>query len=83
MRHVNMLRYPASHAPSSAPPPPRDEAVQPRAGFVWARGHYGWANNGYEWIPGHWERQRAQQRWVDGRWEQRGNAWVWVEGGWR
>jgi hypothetical protein len=66
-----------------APPAPREESVQPKAGFVWARGHYGWTNNAYAWIPGHWERQRASHRWVDGRWEQRGNAWFWVEGGWQ
>ena len=70
-------------AARAAPPAPRDEHVQPRAGFVWARGHYEWRNNAYAWIPGHWERARAGHRWNDGRWEQRGNAWVWVEGGWQ
>jgi len=70
--------------PTSPPPAPRDENVQPRAGFVWVRGHYGWsANNAYEWIAGHWERERAGVRWYDGRWEQRGSVWVYVEGAWR
>jgi hypothetical protein len=74
---------PPVSGPTSAPPAPRDERVQPRAGFVWARGHYEWRNNAYTWIPGHWERARAGHRWNDGRWEQRGSAWIWVEGGWQ
>jgi hypothetical protein len=73
-----------ANAPTSPPPPLRDENPGARPGFVWARGHYGWtANQGYAWIPGHWESQQAQRRWVEGRWEQRGNSWFWVEGGWQ
>ena len=76
-------RYPPASGPSSPPPLPRDERVERRDGFVWARGHHEWRGNQYEWIPGHWERQQARQTWSDGRWEQRGNTWVYVEGGWR
>jgi hypothetical protein len=74
---------PPSSGPSSPPPAPVDEHVQPREGYVWARGHHEWRGNQYEWIPGHWERQRARLTWYDGRWEQRGNVWIYVEGGWR
>jgi hypothetical protein len=73
---------PRPAAPISAPPPPRDERVEARAGFVWARGHHEWRGGQYEWVPGHWERQRERRRWSDGRWEQRGNVWLYVEGGW-
>jgi hypothetical protein len=74
---------PPVNGPTSAPPAPRAENTQPRAGFVFIRGHYEWRNNAYEWINGHWERQRANQRWTDGRWEARGNTWVWVDGSWQ
>ena len=68
----------------SQPPPDRMEVQvnQPRAGFVWVRGHYVWMNGQWTWTNGHWERQRAGYAWNDGRWEQRGNAWVWVDGSW-
>jgi len=68
--------------PTAAPPPPREERVETRAGFVWVRGRWDWRGK-WEWLPGHWERQRARLTWYDGRWEQRGNVWIYVEGGWR
>lgn len=74
---------PPSSGPTSPPPAPRQESYQPRAGFVWIRGHYEWRNGQYEWIPGHWERERARQTWVDAKWELRGNTWVLIPGHWR
>ena len=74
---------PAVNGPTNPPPAPRDERIDPRAGYVWARGQYEWKNNNYEWVPGHWEREKANVRWYDGRWEQRGNVWVFIQGGWR
>ena len=65
------------------PPPPRDERIDPRPGYVFARGHFEWRGDRYEWMPGHWERARAQMTWRDGRWEQRGNEWIYIEGGWQ
>jgi len=73
---------PGTSGPTSAPPAPREERVEARDGYIWARGHHEWRGNQYEWVPGHWERQMARQTWTDGRWEQRGNVWVYVEGGW-
>jgi len=69
--------------PRRQPPAPREERIERRDGYVWARGHQEWRGNDYVWIPGHWEPTRARQTWNDGRWEQRGNEWVYVEGGWR
>ncbi len=74
---------PTYNGPASAPPPPREERYDPRAGFIWARGHYEWRTNQYEWIGGHWERERAAKRWVDARWELRGSVWVFTDGGWQ
>lgn len=74
---------PAASGPTSPPPAPRDERVEPRTGYVFARGQYEWRNGAYEWVPGHWERAKARMTWQDARWEQRGNVWVFIQGGWR
>jgi hypothetical protein len=65
------------------PPPPREEVVATRPGFVWIHGR--WAHPGRRWVwqGGYYERERSNQVYVDGRWEQRGRGNVWVEGGWR
>lgn len=64
------------------PPPPQEEPVEARAGFVWVRGRYDWQNGRWMWVPGHWERERAGYGWQDGRWERRDGSWHWVEGQW-
>ncbi|MEJ7603716.1 MAG: hypothetical protein WKG01_37860 [Kofleriaceae bacterium] len=74
---------PMADGPTNPPPAPREERIESRNGFVWARGHYEWQRGQYEWIPGHWERARASLTWNDARWERRGNVWVMVPGGWR
>jgi hypothetical protein len=66
-----------------APPPPQAESPGAKAGFIWARGHWGWTNGSYQWINGHWERERASKHWEEGRWENNGGTWVYIEGGWR
>ena len=44
----------------SPPPPPRYEVVPaPRAGYVWAPGHYELINDQYVWRPGQWMTERA------------------------
>ena len=65
-----------------APPEPKYEEVQVRAGYVWVRGHWDWQNQ-WVWMPGHWERERAGKVWADGRWEQQNGQWVWVDGTWQ
>jgi hypothetical protein len=68
--------------PTSAPPPPRDEKFQPRAGFVWVAGQWDWRNNKWEWVAGHWERERAGKKWRPSRWEQHDGRWARVDGDW-
>jgi len=67
---------------TEAPPPPQEEVIEVRSGYVFVRGHWDWQGR-WVWIAGHWERERAGYMWAEGRWEQRGNQWVWVEGEWR
>lgn len=66
-----------------APPPPREEVVTYRPGFVWIHGR--WSHPGHRWVweGGRYERERANQVYVEGRWERRGRGHVWVDGGWR
>jgi hypothetical protein len=68
--------------PREAPPPPQDEHMGPRAGFVWAAGRWDWRGARWEWLPGHWERERPGKRWNPGRWDRQGDRWLLVEGSW-
>ena len=68
--------------PTEAPPAPKDEAQQPRAGFVWIKGRWDWKAGKWDWMPGHWERARAGKQWREARWEQQGGHWKLVEGDW-
>jgi hypothetical protein len=54
-----------------APPPPvRYEAVPaPRAGYVWAPGHWRLANDQYVWQGGQWYQARPGYRYVPDNWE--------------
>ena len=65
------------------PPPPRQETVTVRPGYIWIQGRWDWRHGQWAWADGHWERQRAGHHWQPGRWDQRGNSWVWVEGTWQ
>jgi hypothetical protein len=68
--------------PTEAPPPTRDEAQQPRAGFVWIKGRWDWKAGKWDWMPGHWERERAGKQWREDRWEQQDGHWKLVAGDW-
>jgi hypothetical protein len=69
---------------SVAPPAPRHEVVPgPRAGWVWAPGHYVWRGNEYSWVEGSWMRERNGYEYREPRWVQRGNGeWQLVGGNW-
>jgi hypothetical protein len=69
---------------STAPPPPRHEAVPAdREGWVWAPGHYEWRGNEYAWVEGHWIRERVGYEYREPRWVQRGDgSWVLVGNNW-
>jgi hypothetical protein len=70
-----------------APPPPRYEVVPaPRAGYVWAPGHYELVRDQYVWVPGQWLTQRAGYRYVPSTWERYYSAgreqWRYVPSRW-
>lgn len=73
---------PADNYPHEAPPPPREENMASRAGFVFAPGRWDWRAGKWEWIPGHWERERAGKRWAAGHWDKQGDRWAYVDGSW-
>jgi hypothetical protein len=55
---------------ASAPPPVRYETVPaPRAGYVWAPGHWQWDGRRHIWQAGHWEAVRPGYRYVQPRYE--------------
>jgi hypothetical protein len=66
-----------------APPAPRYEVVPaPRAGYVWAPGHWQWRGNSHVWVGGSWEPARAgyvyrSPSWVErnGRWQYQPSRW--------
>ena len=54
----------------SPPPSAQYELVPaPRAGYVWAPGHYTLVNDRYVWSPGHWMTARSGYRYVPDTWE--------------
>lgn len=69
---------------SVAPPAPRHEVVPaPRAGWVWAPGHYEYRGNEYRWVEGSWVRERSGYEYREPRWVQRGDgSWVLVGNSW-
>lgn len=69
---------------SVAPPAPRHEVMPaPRAGWVWAPGHYEWRGNEYVWLEGRWMRERVGYEYREPRWVQRGDgSWVLVGNNW-
>jgi len=66
-----------------SPPPPREEVVVTRPGYVWVHGRWTHPGRHWAWQGGYYERERPSQVYVEGRWEQRGHGHVWVDGGWR
>jgi hypothetical protein len=83
--YSNTTVYPAAGViVQSAPPAPIYEAVPaPRAGLVWAPGHFVWSNGTYLWRPGEWVAARPGFYWETARWEQRSDgSWYLVGGNW-
>lgn len=66
-----------------APPPPREEVVVARPGYVWIHGHWTRPGGHWLWRNGYYERERPSYVYVEGRWQRRGRGHVWVEGSWR
>jgi hypothetical protein len=67
-----------------APPPPREEYVYYRPGYVWIHGN--WVRDryaGWRWQNGYYVRERPGYVYDHGRWDRRGRQYVWVQGTWR
>ena len=69
--------------PHDAPPPDRVEVVHPRAGYIWAGGHYGARHEHYYWSRGHYERERPHREWRGGHWDRHEDHYDYSPGGWR
>ncbi len=67
---------------SNPPPAPRYATPAPRAGYVWARGHWEFRGGKWVWMAGHWERARSGYHWTAGHWEKRGARYHWIAGRW-
>jgi hypothetical protein len=65
-----------------APPPPREERIVSRPGYVWVQGNWARRGSHWRWRSGHYERERTDMVYVHGRWDRRGRSYVWVDGGW-
>jgi hypothetical protein len=65
------------------PPAPIYEVTPaPRAGYVWAPGHYRYDGGRYVWASGRWIGDRPGYRWVSDRWERGPSGWYHVAGRW-
>lgn len=65
-----------------APPVWVVERVQPRPGYVWARGYWRWDGRRYVAVRGHWENARAGYHYAHPHWVQRRDGWHWQAGVW-
>ncbi|WP_233238238.1 YXWGXW repeat-containing protein [Bordetella sp. LUAb4] len=66
-----------------APPPPRVEVVPaPRAGYIWAPGHWEWRRDHHVWIGGSWLRARPGYAYRAPQWRQDHGRWVYAASRW-
>jgi hypothetical protein len=65
-----------------APPEPRPEAAESRAGHVRVRGVWQRIGDRWVWRQGRWMRERPGLWWRDAHWAWREGRWHWVEGSW-
>ena len=70
------------HAGRDEPPPPREERVVERRGYVWNGGHYGWRHHRYVWTRGRYVHERRGREWAPGRWERHEGHYDWHDGEW-
>jgi hypothetical protein len=65
------------------PPPPVVEITpDPRPGFIWVTGYWGWYGGHHTWYPGHWMPSRPGYVWIGHRWVHRGGGWGYEPGHW-
>jgi len=66
-----------------APPRPRVERYEPRAGYAWIPGNWQWKNGRHDWVAGHYVADRKGYRYEGDRWVQNDkNKWGYQHGGW-
>src|SRR5206468_2739925 len=80
--HEHEHRPPPGARPTDAPPPPREEKMAARAGYVWIGGHWDWRAGKWDWVAGRWDKERLGKRWRPARWERKDKEYVLVEGDW-
>ena len=73
---------------TTRPPAPRVETVpEPRSGYVWDEGYWGWYRGEHVWTPGHWieiPHTWEHAEWVHDHWEQQDEThWRFVAGHWK
>ena len=66
----------------AVPPPPREEVVLDRPGYVWIHGRWARDAAGWRWQDGSYARERPGMIYRDGHWTERGGLVVWVAGAW-
>ena len=66
------------------PPAPRIEVLPaPRAGCIWAPGHWEWNGRFHTWVAGAWIVAHGTYHWSPARWEQVGPRWHFIQGSWQ
>jgi len=66
-----------------APPAPRIEHFDARAGYVVVPGYWGWEHGKHHWVEGHYVAERKGYRYEHDRWVQHdNNKWTMQRGGW-
>ncbi len=64
------------------PPPPQEEVVVNRPGYVYVHGHWGRDGGRWRWNNGYYEHERPGYTYREGRWEHHGIGYRWHGGGW-
>ena len=74
---------PPQHEIAVAPPEVVVEAVpEPRVGFVWIQGYWGWEGRHHVWIPGRWANERPGYFYTRDHWVRQGRGWHFEAGHW-
>lgn len=61
----------------AAPPAPMYERIPaPRAGHVWAPGHWEWTGRRHNWAPGYWVVERPGYAYQAPTWYARDGGWI-------
>lgn len=65
------------------PPEPREEyRPDPRDGYVWVSGYWGWDGYRHVWVDGHWERERPGYGYRPAHWDREDDHWRFREAQW-